>query len=85
MLNIPVNDDWQTMARVGNAVFVLAIVIFIWGCFDLFKGETDKLFQGAALFVLTSLLQGLAQLLRVLQAHVLSMKEWQLMEDKSPE
>ena len=85
MPDIPLNNDFKVMARIGNAVLVVAALIFIWGFFELFEGKTDKLFQGAALFVLSSLLQGLAQVLRILTPHALNIRQWQLVEGKSQE
>ena len=83
MPNISVNNDFLTMARVGNLVFLIAAAIFILGIGDLFQGKTTKLFQGAALFAITSILQGLAQVLRVLQEHALNLRQWQTLEGKT--
>ena len=83
MPDISVNNDFQTMARIGNLVFFIAAGLFVWGFFDMFNGETDKLFQGAVLFAITSTLQGLAQVLRVLQEHALNLRQWQTLEGKT--
>ena len=85
MPNISVNNDFLTMARVGNLVFLIAAGLFVWGVVDMFNGETEKLFQGAVLFAITSTLQGLAQVLRVLQEHALNLRHWQILEGKVEE
>ncbi len=85
MPNISVNNDFLTMARVGNLVFLIAAGLFVWGVVDMFNGETEKLFQGAVLFAITSTLQGLAQVLRVLQEHALNLRHWQFLEGKVEE